>query len=88
MILLPDLENRMNYEKKRKRQSGRQARGGKTSYEIINGRYWDKVHGWIDESIESGALPAVNFEAKPVFVAKMKAMTQEEFDRDWAQNPL
>lgn len=69
----------MNYEKKRKRQSGRQSRkvqdcysvwideAGKIHGKLYQGRDpWAKLHAQIDQDIADGKLPAINFEYKPI----------------------
>ena len=55
----------MNYQKKRKRQNGRQKRNCEPKYKI-----WidecDRLHATIDKSIKDGHLPPVSFDPIPV----------------------
>lgn len=51
----------MNYDKKRKRQSGRQKRNCEPKYKIWIDE-WDHLHATIDKAIKDGILPPVNFD--------------------------
>jgi len=51
----------MNYEKKRKRQNGRQKRNCEPKYKIWIDE-WDRLHATIDKAIKDGILPPVDFD--------------------------
>lgn len=59
-------EKQMNYEKKRKRQNGRQAKR-EPKYNIWIDKY-DRLHATIDRLIEEGTLPAIDFNPTPIEV--------------------
>jgi len=52
----------MNYEKKRKRQNGRQK--DKPTYKIWLDEYC-KIHATIEKKIQNGILPPINFVMPP-----------------------
>lgn len=54
----------MNYEKKRKRQNGRQAKR-EPKYRIYIDEY-AKIHAVIDKAIKDGILPRVDFNPEPI----------------------
>lgn len=56
----------MNYQKKRKRQNGRQKRNGTSNYKIWLDDEFDKLHATIDKAIKDGHLPPVSFDPIPV----------------------
>ncbi len=66
-----------NYEKKRKRQNGRQGIGSNSErVRIYRQGYYDGKHALIERLIEAGVLPPVTFNMKPV--------TREEFEKDYS----
>ena len=57
----------MNYQKKRKRQNGRQKRNCEPKYKIwIN--EWDGLHVTIDRLVAEGQLPKITFDEKPSYI--------------------
>jgi hypothetical protein len=52
----------MDYDKKRKRQTGRQARNGHIGYKIYTDEYLDGLHAEIEQLIHDGVLPRVSFD--------------------------
>lgn len=51
----------MNYEKKRKRQSGRQKQKPRVIFDE-----WNKLHAEIDRLIEAGILPTIHYDPTPI----------------------
>lgn len=70
----------MNYEKKRKRQNGRQGTGSESERQrIYRQGYWDEKHALIERFIEAGVLPPITFDMKPVNSEEFKKEYPNEF---------
>lgn len=59
----------MNYEKKRKRQNGRQSKN-KSSYRVIIDEYWKMEQERISALIKEGKLPELKFDLKNIYYSK------------------
>lgn len=57
----------MNYQKKRRRQKGRQKRNCEPKYKIWIDE-WYGLHATIDKAIKHGILPAITFDEKPSYI--------------------
>ena len=69
----------MNYEKKRKRQNGRQECRPSERYRAKLEAHFEKVGADITRMIEEGVLPPITFSSDPIYKYHMKPMTQQEF---------
>lgn len=58
----------MNYEKKRKRQNGRQAKR-EPQYKIWIDEY-AQIHATIDKAIKDGVLPPIDFDQEPIEIVR------------------
>ena len=69
----------MNYEKKRKRQRGRQQCRPSERYRAKLDAHFEKAAQEIDRLIAEGVLPPITFSSDPIYKYHMKPMTEREF---------